>query len=157
MWSLIKLGTAYMNEWPNEPILMAVFHEMRVKALMTVGKKVVPPAVAFLVFWIYFTCGGYQGLYLLFTHPSAGSMPLYLAVTSLIIVILLLLSLPLHGVIWFGYRAQKRLNKRQELFYNNLCSELKKQPVEEPTMMDLIKAINEGLKTLKDKEFLNQL
>lgn len=89
---VIKRGNDYMNAWPDEPILMAIFPEMRVKAMLATSKKFVPPAVALLVFWIYYICGGFHGLYRLFTAPQAGSMTFYMAVTSLIIIIPILIS-----------------------------------------------------------------
>ena len=154
---VIKRGNDYMNAWPDEPILMAIFPEMRVKAMLATSKKFVPPAVALLVFWIYYICGGFHGLYRLFTAPQAGSMTFYMAVTSLIIIIPILIYLPIHGIIWFGYQADKKLNKRQTLFYRNVCTKLGREPKSDPVMFDLISIINDGIKNLEDKEFLNEL
>lgn len=153
----IKLGSHYMDLWPDEPILMAIFPEMRYKKMMSLGRIVLPPVVAFLVFWIYYTCGGFSGLYLLFTHPSSGSMTLYLSIVSVIFMILILLQLPLLGLVWFSVRATTPLNQRQQQFYFDLIQKLEKTPAQNPTMLDFITAINQGLKTFKDKDFLDRL
>ena len=155
--SKIKLGSEYMELWPEEKVLRLIFMEPRLKEVFSFAKKVMPPFVALLLVWMYYTCGGYQGIYLLLTHPQAGAMHLYLALTSLIIMLLTLLSSPFLLLLWFYYQAQKPLEAKQQAFYRELCSLLHKQPQQAPKMYDFVKALNEGCTTVKDKEFLNKL
>lgn len=153
----IKRGSEYMELWPDEIALVATFPEPRAKYFMKVAKMVIPPGVAFLLFWIFYTCGGFEGLYLLFTRPSTGSMNLYLAVSSLCIVTVVLLIMPVQAYMWFYYRSNLKLTKRQRIFYDDLMSKLQTPSNPNPTMYDFIKAINDGINKLEDKEFLDHI
>ena len=157
LFARVKQGAAYMDLWPEEPVLKAVFMEARVKAVFGVAKMVIPPAVALILFWIYYTCGGWQGLYLLLAHPQSGYMHLYLAITSLIIMVMVLLYAPVHVLLWFSYSAERDLNARQKAFYVDLCSQLQRQPSSAPVMYDFVKVLHDACNTLKDREFLNKL
>lgn len=153
----IKLGAEYMDLWPDEKVLRLIFMEPRLKEVYSFAKKAMPPFVALLLIWMYYTCGGYQGIYLLLVHPQAGSMHLYLALTSLIIMLLTLLTAPFLLLLWFYYQSQKPLEAKQEAFYQSLCAQLNKQPSRAPLMYDFVKTLHEACKILKDKEFLKQL
>lgn len=157
LFASIKRGSEYMELWPDEIALMATFPEPRAKYFMKVAKMVIPPGVAFLIFWMFYTCGGFEGLYLLFAHPSSGSMNLYLAVSSLCIVTVVLLIIPLQAYMWFYYRSNQKLTKRQRIFYEDLMMKLQSPSVQNPTLYDFIKAINDALKTLDNKDFLDHI
>ena len=70
--------------------------------------------------------------------------------------VLFLLLMPVQGYYWLGKRAQTKLNKKQALFYVELCKKLTKEPVLEPTMMDLALRIKEGIAVL-GPDFLKNL
>ena len=146
-----------MNLWPEEPVLFAVFPELRYRRMMGIGRKIIPPLIAFLLLWIYFTCGGFKGIYFLFLYPTAGSMYLYLAVVTVILFIVVLLELPVVGFAWFSKRSRTELNAKQKLFYHELCQELQKEPVQQPTLYDFAATLNTAVKTLKNKDFLERL
>lgn len=157
LFSKLKIGIEYMEQWPDEKVLRLMFMEPRLKEVYSFAKIALPPFIALIMVWIYFTCGGFQGIYLLLVHPSAGFMHMYLAVTSLIMMLLILLSSPFFMLLWFYYHSLKPLEPKQEAFYHELCSKLQKLPVSAPTMFDFVKTLNEACKTLKDKDFLSKL
>lgn len=156
-FALMRRGAQYMELWPEGTVLTAVFPEVRYKSWMRGARLLFPPMIAGLLLWIYYNCGGWAGLYLLFTHPSSGSIMLYMSITGLILMIVVLLMIIVQGYWWFGYRAGLALNAKQHQFYVGLMQKLDKAPVSAPTMFDFISAINDGLKHFKDKEFLNEL
>lgn len=156
-FAVIKRGAQYMDLWPEGTVLTAIYPEVRYKAWMKGARILFPPMIAGLLLWIYYNCGGLAGLYLLFTRPSAGSMMLYMSVIGLFLMILVLLMIIVQGYMWFGYRAEQRLTAKQQQFYIELMQRLDKTPAMQPTMFDLISAIQDGLKNLKDKEFLEKL
>ena len=82
--SKLKIGSEYMELWPDEKVLRMIFMEPRLKEVYSFAKKALPPFIALILVWMYYTCGGFQGIYVLLTHPSAGFMHMYLALTSLI-------------------------------------------------------------------------
>ena len=138
--SKIKIGIQYMNDWPLEPLLNPVFPECRVKKAVIAGRKILPPFIVFILFWAVYQGGGFKGIPLLFAISS--NFPV-----TLVCVIFLML-MPLQGYLWFYKRAVTKLNDRQKDFYLLVCTKLEKQPVLNPTMMDLEKAINACIKTL---------
>lgn len=147
-FSTIKLGIKYMEIWPQEDILGAIFPENRVKYVMTVGKYLIPPFVVLIILWVYFLGGGFKGVSFFYTIKLNWPVS--------IVCVLFLLLMPVQGYYWFGKRALLKLNKRQQLFYQSLCEKLQKTPVLNPTMFDLAKVLNEGCKKL-NKDFLNTL
>ena len=157
LFSKLKIGSEYMELWPDEKVVRMIFMEPRLKEVYSFAKKALPPFIALILVWMYYTCGGFQGIYVLLTHPSAGFMHMYLALTSLIMMTLVLLSSPFFMLLWFYYHSQKPLEPKQRAFYQDLCSKLQKQPSSAPIMYDFVKTLNEACKTLKDKEFLNKL
>lgn len=157
IFTAIKRAHDYMDLWPEEPVLVAAFVELRYRRMMLLGRKIIPPAVALMLFWIYFTCGGLEGLTLLFFHPQAGGMYLYLSVVSVLLFILLLLQMPLIGLYWFYQRSKTALNERQKSFYLDLCQQLQQTPVPQPTMYEFASILNSAMKNLKDKDFLERI
>lgn len=155
--SKLKIGSEYMELWPDEKVLRLMFMEPRLKEVYAFAKKVLPPFTALIIFWMYYTSGGLEGIYLLLTHPTSGFMHMYLALTSLIIMTLGVLSGPCLMLLWFYYQSQKPLEAKQKAFYHELCSQLQKQPISDPKMYDFVKTLNEACHTIADKEFLNKL
>ena len=84
-------------------------------------------------------------------------MYLYLAVVTVILFIVVLLQLPVVGFAWFYKRSRTELNAKQKLFYHELCQELQKEPVQQPTLYDFAATLNTAVKTLKNKDFLERL
>lgn len=158
-FSVVKRGKAYLQLWPQETILLALYPEARFKPLMLKAPLIVPPIFAFLLFWVYYQSGGLAGLWLIFNHSFVSHMSynLVFALTSTLIMALCVLFLPLHGLLWYGYRSLRPLNPKQTIFYNDLMRKMDKLPNASPTMFDFIQAINDGLKFFKDKEFLEKL
>ena len=140
IFTKIKIGIRYMNEWPDEPLLNPVFAESRVKRAMKAGNRLLPPFIVFILFWAIYQGGGFKGIPLLFALSS--NFPV-----TLVCVIFLLL-MPLQGYVWFYKRAQTPLNEKLKIFYTELCSKLNREAAFNPTMMDLEIAINACLKTL---------
>lgn len=157
IFTAIKRAHKYMDLWPEEPVLVAAFVELRYRRMMLLGRKLIPPAIAMMLFWIYFTCGGIDGLTLLFFHPQAGSMYLYLSVVTVLLSIVLLLQMPLIGLYWFYQRSKTELNERQKSFYQDLCKQLQQTPEPRPTMYELAEILNTAIKTLKEKDFLERI
>ncbi len=153
----IKRGSEYMELWPDEPVLTAIFQEMRYKKMMRFSRFFIPPVVAALLLWLYFNCGGLSGMYLIVTRPSTGSVTFYLALFTVILMIIILLQLPILGLMWFCLRSMQPLEPRQKIFYKRMMKLLDKEPIENPKMMDFVKCLNEGCTKLKDKEFLEWL
>ncbi len=129
-----------MNDWPQEALLNPVFPECRVKRAVLFGRKILPPFIVFILFWGIYQGGGFKGIPLLFALSS--NFPITL------VCILFLLFMPLQGYLWFYKRAVTKLNKKQQEFYLLVYEKLEKQPVAEPTMLDLEKAINFCIKEL---------
>ena len=154
---MIKQGNQYMNLWPEEPVLNAAFPEIRYRKFMLMLNKLVPPTIALLIVWLYFTCGGWDGLYILFTRPSTVSIYLYMSVVSLVAVILALILFPFQIIWWFALRAQTKLDAKQKDFYQKLMQKLEHTPEMDPCLMDLATALNKACKKFKDKDFLNQI
>ncbi len=138
--SKIKIGIQYMNDWPEEPLLNPVFTECRVKKAVLLGQKLLPPFIVFILFWAIYQGGGFKGIPFLFALSS--NFPVTL------VCILFLLFMPLQGYLWFYKRAVTKLNAKQKEFYLLICSKLEKEPVLDPTMMDLEKSINSCIKNL---------
>lgn len=156
-WALIKQGQDLMRLWPQDPRVTAAFEEARMSSMIKVFGRVFPPACALILFWVYYICGGLEGLYLLYTRPGAGSLYLYLAITGLVFVLIVLLTLPLHGLLWLGNRAERPLTARQAAFYRELMSKLQRQEAPNPVFLDLIRALHDACATLKDRDFLDLL
>lgn len=144
----VSLGIKYMDIWPQEPTLGAIFPENRFKYVMGVAKVLIPPFIVFIFLWVYIQGGGLKGVSFLYTMETNWPVT--------IVCILFLLIIPLQGYYWFGKRAQLKLNGKQKIFYKGLCEKLKKEPASDPTMFDFAKAVAEGCKKL-NKDFLDAL
>ena len=132
-----KDGIKYMEIWPEDPILGSVFTEGRVKYIMRLGKYLLPPFIMFLIVWNFIMGGGLKGVEFFYTLKS--NWPVTLC------CVLFLLVLPLQGYYWFGKRSSVKLNKKQKLYYEELCKKLQKEPAIDPVMMDFAVTVKEGL------------
>ena len=140
MFKFIKTfrdGIKYMEVWPEDPILGAIFAENRVKYVMRIGKYVLPPFIMFLILWTFIMGGGLKGVEFFYTLKS--NWPVTLS------CVLFLLLMPLQGYYWFGVRARTKLNKKQKLYYEDLCKKLHKEPLLDPTMFDFAVCVKEGM------------
>ncbi len=148
LFKTIKEGAKYIDLWPDDPILGAVFPENRVKYALMWGRRLIPPFIFFILAWNFIQGGGLQGIDFLYTQKT--NWPLSVA------CILFLLFIPLQGYYWAGKRASTKLNPKLKLFYEHVCQKLQKEGVQEPVMADLSAVLSEGLQKL-DKDFLNEL
>ena len=154
----VKRGSAFMELWPaDEPVLKAAFREVRVALMLRKAKWGVPPIVAIVLFMLYYSVGGIQGLRLMVTYPSAFSGYTYLSFATAIMSVLCMLMLVLNGYVWLALQSYQKLTPHQEHFYRELMTQLGKEPVEKPRMFELAQAISEGCKKLKDKSFLEKI
>ena len=144
----IRLGCRYLELWPNHPLLTPVFAENRVKRAMLLGQKLLPPFIVLILVWAYYRGGGFHGVEFMFAMKNTWPMTL--------MCVLFLLLMPVQGYYWLGKRAQTKLNKKQALFYVELCKKLTNVPVLEPTMMDLALRITDGIAVL-GPDFLKNL
>ena len=113
--------------------------------------------VAIVLFMLYYSVGGIQGLRLMVTYPSAFSGYTYLSFATAIMSVLCMLMLVLNGYVWLALQSYQKLTPHQEHFYRELMTQLGKEPVEKPRMFELAQAISEGCKKLKDKSFLEKI
>ena len=144
----LALGGRYMEIWPDEPALGAIFPENRVKYMMGWGRLLIPPAAVFVLLWVYVQGGGLHGISWLYTLQA--NWPLAM------MCILLLALLPVQGYYWFGRRAQLPLQRRQADIYRQLCGQLEREPAAAPSMYDLALVLREGFRRL-GREFLDSL
>ncbi|MCR5535793.1 MAG: DUF412 family protein [Succinivibrio sp.] len=149
MLKTIKDGMEYMELWPEEPLLNPVFAEYRVKKMMKLGRLILPPFMVLMVLWSYIRGGG--------LHPEISFM---LAMQDNLIITILclifLLSMPLQGYYWFGLRSKTPLNPKLLEFYAKTCARLGRQQAAAPDMLELVRLIRAGLKTL-GSDFLKEL
>ena len=134
----ILAGVEYMKKWPDEPLLYPVFAECRIKKVITLEQRLFPPFIVLTVIWYFYRWGGFKGIP--FFMAIEDSLPM------LICCICFLLLLPLQGYYWFYKRSMQKLNDKQKTFYIELCTLLKREPLLEPTLDDLINNINVCIK-----------
>jgi len=102
----IALGQRYIQLWPKQRELAAIFPEPRIIALCLLMQKT-SAMIACLSFVVQFLYFGEEAL------PRAIAMSL------------LVLSIPYQGLIWLGHRAKQPLSKG----LHNWCSEVRTQMV----------------------------
>ncbi len=141
-------GIRYMEKWPEDPLLSPVFPENRVKYVMKIGRRVLPPFIVLTLIWAYYRGGGFAGVELMFVLKNTWPMTL--------VCVLFLLLMPLQGYYWFGKRAHTPLNSKLKLFYIEMCKNLQKQPKDKPNMQDFCDRVNEAIKLL-GRDFLRKL
>lgn len=154
----VRRGRDFMDLWPtNEPVLKAAFREVRVTIMLNSAKIVVPPIIALLLFFLYYSVGGLHGFKLMFTYPQAFTWHAYMSFVTIFLSIALVLIMVLLGYVWMAVQSMQPLDGRQLAFYRDLMAKLGKQPEDKPQMFHLAKAINDGCKNLKDKSFLERI
>lgn len=132
-------GKRYAKEWPHHSVT-AAFTESRVIPVTRFGEKVTP-AIAVLNAVLF-----YQFL-------PAQQLP------QGILLSLIMLSLPLQGIYWLGWRAKQPLSPRLQRWYKELQAKLQRsgetcRPEGKygPNYQDLATIIRKALDTLPPHE-----
>ena len=133
----LKVGQHYLNIWPLEPKLGAIFPENRVIKATLFAQKMMPFLAVLFVVW--------QQIY-----ARGDNMALAVAVLSALFA----LCLPLQGFYWLGKRAQMRLSPQSAVGFHHVLEKLKeKQEVipnfsDKPTYLDLANLLKMAQKKL---------
>ena len=141
----LKMGQHYLNIWPLEPKLGAIFPENRVIKATLFAQKMMPFLAVLFVVW--------QQIY-----ARGDNMALAVAVLSALFA----LCLPLQGFYWLGKRAQTALSPQSAVGFHHVLEKLKeRQEVipnfsDKPTYLDLAKLLNLAQKKLP-RDFWQEL
>ena len=141
----LKIGQHYLNSWPLEPKLGAIFPENRIIKATLFAQKMMPFLAVLFVVW--------QQIY-----ARGDNMALAVAVLSALFA----LCLPLQGFYWLGKRAQTALSPQSAVGFHHVLEKLKeKQEVipnfsDKPTYLDLAKLLNLAQKKLP-RDFWQEL
>ena len=133
----LKVGHPYLNIWPLEPKLGAIFPENRVINATLFAQKMMPFLAVLFVVW--------QQIY-----ARGDNMALAVAVLSALFA----LCLPLQGFYWLGKRAQTPLSSQSAVGFHHVLEKLKeKQEVipnfsDKPTYLDLANLLKIAQKKL---------
>ena len=133
----LKMGQHYLNIWPLEPKLGAIFPENRVIKATLFAQKMMPFLAVLFVVW--------QQIY-----ARGDNMALAVAVLSALFA----LCLPLQGFYWLGKRAQTPLSSQSAVGFHHVLEKLKeKQEVipnfsDKPTYLDLANLLKMAQKKL---------
>lgn len=133
----LKMGQHYLNIWPLEPKLGAIFLENRVIKATLFAQKMMPFLAVLFVVW--------QQIY-----ARGDNMALAVAVLSALFA----LCLPLQGFYWLGKRAQTPLSPQSAVGFHHVLEKLKeKQEVipnfsDKPTYLDLANLLKMAQKKL---------
>ena len=133
----LKVGQHYLNIWPLEPKLGAIFPENRVIKATLFAQKMMPFLAVLFVVW--------QQIY-----ARGDNMALAVAVLSALFA----LCLPLQGFYWLGKRAQTPLSPQSAVGFQQDLEKLKeKQEVipnfsDKPTYLDLANLLKMAQKKL---------
>lgn len=133
----LKVGQHYLNIWPLEPKLGAIFPENRVIKATLFAQKMMPFLAVLFVVW--------QQIY-----ARGDNMALAVAVLSALFA----LCLPLQGFYWLGKRAQTPLFPQSAVGFHHVLEKLKeKQEVipnfsDKPTYLDLANLLKMAQKKL---------
>ena len=133
----LKIGQQYLNSWPLEPKLGAIFPENRVIKATLFAQKMMPFLAVLFVVW--------QQIY-----ARGDNMALAVAVLSALFA----LCLPLQGFYWLGKRAQTPLSPQSAVGFHHVLEKLKeKQAVipnfsDKPTYLDLANLLKMAQKKL---------
>lgn len=103
----LRQGNRYMEQWPMAPQLAPLFPEYRVIKATQLATRLMPPA-ALLVMWVNWQWFGQVGL------PQSLAYALFM------------LSLPIQGLFWLGWRSQQPLPKPLVAW----CDELRQKMLE---------------------------
>ena len=133
----LKVGQHYLNIWPLEPKLGAIFPENRVIKATLFAQKMMPFLAVLFVVW--------QQIY-----ARGDNMALAVAVLSALFA----LCLPLQGFYWLGKRAQTALSPQSAVGFHHVLEKLKeRQEVipnfsDKPTYLDLANLLKMAQKKL---------
>lgn len=133
----LKVGQHYLNSWPLEPKLGAIFPENRIIKATLFAQKMMPFLAVLFVVW--------QQIY-----ARGDNMALAVAVLSALFA----LCLPLQGFYWLGKRAQTALSPQSAVGFHHVLEKLKeKQEVipnfsDKPTYLDLANLLKMAQKKL---------
>ena len=133
----LKVGQHYLNIWPLETKLGAIFPENRVIKATLFAQKMMPFLAVLFVVW--------QQIY-----ARGDNMALAVAVLSALFA----LCLPLQGFYWLGKRAQTALSPQSAVGFHHVLEKLKeKQEVipnfsDKPTYLDLANLLKMAQKKL---------
>lgn len=136
-YRILKAGQHYLNIWPLEPKLGAIFPENRVIKATLFAQKMMPFLAVLFVVW--------QQIY-----ARGDNMALAVAVLSALFA----LCLPLQGFYWLGKRAQTALSPQSAVGFHHVLEKLKeKQEVipnfsDKPTYLDLANLLKMAQKKL---------
>lgn len=133
----LKVGQHYLNIWPLEPKLGAIFPENRVIKATLFAQKMMPFLAVLFVVW--------QQIY-----ARGDNMALAVAVLSALFA----LCLPLQGFYWLGKRAQTALSPQSEVGFHHVLEKLKEKQEaipsfsDKPTYLDLANLLKMAQKKL---------
>ncbi|OIN10432.1 terminus macrodomain insulation protein YfbV [Oceanisphaera psychrotolerans] len=136
-------GSDYLDVWPQERQLAALFPEYRIMAATRLGLRALP-ALIILSLLVQFQLGDPR------YWPGVVASVLFLA------------SLPLQGLYWLGKRADTRLSPTLVNWYRQLYQKIAaagvpiKEPVSRPCYFELGETLNLAFKQL-DKSFIRDL
>ena len=136
-YRILKAGQHYLNIWPLEPKLGAIFPENRVIKATLFAQKMMPFLAVLFVVW--------QQIY-----ARGDNMALAVAVLSALFA----LCLPLQGFYWLGKRAQTPLSPQSAVGFHHVLEKLKeRQEVipnfsDKPTYLDLANLLKMAQKKL---------
>lgn len=108
---MIKDGQQYMDTWPMQKPLFALFPECRVIAATKFAIRVMP-ALAVLSVAVQLQMLGME------------------YVAQAIAIGVFFISLPVQGLIWLGYRSQQPLPPAIKVWYNDIYQKMRQQGYE---------------------------
>ncbi|RUO81456.1 DUF412 domain-containing protein [Idiomarina tyrosinivorans] len=139
MWKLLRDGSRYLTQWPQHSVV-ATMTESRVVPATQLGIKWIPAIAVMNVF-----------AYLEWLPKEQLSQGLIMS--------LVMLSLPLQGLVWLGWRSKQPLQPHLIRWYKELQQKLRSsggevpQPQQaKPTYMDLARILRRALDTLPPHE-----
>ena len=131
----IHLGHVYMQLWPREKTLAALFPENRVIAAVEFATRWLPALIV---------CS----LALQYLAGSATLWPVVMA------SVFFMLSLPLQGYYWLGQRAETCLPPSLSNWYVEINHKMGQQQLaRQPRYLELAETLNQAFRQL-DKSFL---
>lgn len=140
---VIQQGQEYMQSWPMQKQLYALFPECRIIAATKFGFKVMP-ALAVITVAVQLHFLGTSQL------PQALTLGIFF------------LSLPIQGLIWLGLRSQKTLPPAIKAWYQDIYLKMQQQgcaleiPKARPKFQELASLLKTAFSEL-DKAFTKHL
>lgn len=128
IFQVFKDGQHYAKVWPRHAVVAAFTESTVIPAVHLATRWM--PALAVINFMVQWQLQGDELL------PQA------------IVTSLFLLSLPLQGWYWLGWRARSALTPQLRAWYADLSRKLQLQPKSEPCYLDLAKMVKRALDEL---------